>query len=237
MNLSAEEKIMYRVMTAICNSGIPMSFKGSMVLKACLLEAGYSEDTRHTVDIDGNWYSDAILSEKDMAESLQKALDNNGLCLEVSISRLYGKGRSAGFDLIDKTSGEALFSMDIDVNHTSGSSRIYELEGVSFRGVSPSQMIADKVQVLSSDKIFRRIKDLIDLYYLSHIFEFDVKEIIDTINESGRMMADFSGFLFRSDELKHSYEKFRFAGDIPKPAFDEIYSIVKEYVKDFLPKK
>lgn len=58
MKLSAEEKLMYSVMKAIYDSGIPISFKGSMVLKACLMEGGYTEGTRHTVDIDANWNSD-----------------------------------------------------------------------------------------------------------------------------------------------------------------------------------
>lgn len=62
MSISAEEKLMYAVMKAIYDSGIPMSFKGSMVLKACLLEAGFTEETRHTVDIDANWYSDTAPS-------------------------------------------------------------------------------------------------------------------------------------------------------------------------------
>ena len=55
MNITAEEKIMYEVMKAIYDRGIPVSFKGSMVLKAFLFEAGYDDDTRHTVDIDANW--------------------------------------------------------------------------------------------------------------------------------------------------------------------------------------
>ena len=54
MNITAEEKLMYDVMKAIYDSGIPVNFKGSMVLKACLMEAGYLEETRHTVDIDAN---------------------------------------------------------------------------------------------------------------------------------------------------------------------------------------
>lgn len=45
---------MYEVMRAIYDSGIPINFKRAMVLKACLMEAGYTEDTRHTVDIDAN---------------------------------------------------------------------------------------------------------------------------------------------------------------------------------------
>ena len=60
MAITAVEKLMYQVMKAIFDSGIPVSFKGSMVLKACLLEAGYDEETRHTVDIDGNWNSDMV---------------------------------------------------------------------------------------------------------------------------------------------------------------------------------
>ena len=55
MALTTEEKRMYEVMKAIFDSGIPISFKGSMVLKACLLEAGYTEKTRHTVDIYMRW--------------------------------------------------------------------------------------------------------------------------------------------------------------------------------------
>ena len=37
MQLSAEEKLMYRVMKSIYESGIPISFKGSLVMKACLM--------------------------------------------------------------------------------------------------------------------------------------------------------------------------------------------------------
>lgn len=35
--------------------------------------------------------------------------------------------------------------------------------------------------------------------------------------------------------MRHSYEKFRFAGDIEKPSFDEVYDSVKTYVKEVLP--
>ena len=41
MQITAEEKWMYSAKKAIYDSGIPIDFKGSMVLKACLIEAGY----------------------------------------------------------------------------------------------------------------------------------------------------------------------------------------------------
>ena len=151
MNITAEEKLMYEVMKAIYDSGIPISFKGSMVLKACLMEAGFTEDIRHTVDIDANWNSDTPPTAEQMVESLQSAIKKCGTDLEVSIYRMYGEGRSAGFELANRETGEILFSMDIDVNRPIPPTKLYEVEGLRFRGVSPSQMIADKVSAISTD--------------------------------------------------------------------------------------
>ena len=176
-SITAEERLMYQVMKAIYDSGIPVSFKGSMVLKAFLMEVGYVKETRHTVDIDGNWNSDILPSAVQMVESLQNALSKQDIDLLVSIYRMYGKGRSAGFELADRETGEALFSMDIDVNRPIMPAKMYEIDGFCFRGIMPVQMIADKLSVIPSDKVFRRIKDVVDLYYLSNIFKSAVSGI------------------------------------------------------------
>ena len=84
---------MYTVMKAIYDSGIPISFKGSMVLKACLLEAGYDDETRHTVDIDANWNSENPPTSEQMVDSLQKALDKfTWHCYALIMHRKLGKG-------------------------------------------------------------------------------------------------------------------------------------------------
>lgn len=235
MKISAEEKLMYEVMKTLYDSGIPISFKGSMVLKACLIEAGFNDDTRHTVDIDGNWYSDISPSPEQMTQSIQEALNRNGVFLDASIYRMYGEGRSAGFELKDRETGELLFTMDIDVNRPAVPTQIYEIDGLKFRGVSPTQMIADKVSVISSDKVFRRIKDVVDMYYISQAFEFNEGEILKTLEQSGRVLGDFSGFVERVDDLRHSYEKFRFSGDVNKPSFEEVYDNVKSYINPLIP--
>ncbi len=237
MNISAEEKLMYAVMKAIYDSGIPMNFKGSMVLKACLLEAGYTEETRHTVDIDANWYSDTAPSAEQMVKSLQKALRNCGIGLNVSLYRMYGEGRSAGLELSDASTGDILFTMDVDVNRPASKTKIYEVNGVRFCGVAPSQMIADKISAISTDKVFRRIKDVVDLYYISKVFVFNKAELLETLRNSGRALDSFNGFLRRPEDLRHSYEKFRFTGNADKPPFDEVYVSVKAYIKDILPRE
>lgn len=236
MKITAEEKMMYEVMKAIYDSGIPVNFKGSMVLKACLIEAGYTEETRHTVDIDANWNSDTFPSAEQMVNSIQKALTNNGINLNVSLYRMYGEGRSAGFELSDKFTSETFFTMDIDVNRPLAPTKIYEVEGIRFRGVSPSQMIADKVFAISTDKVFRRIKDVVDLYYISKVFDFDSVAVLETLKNSGRTLDTFYGFVHRPEDLRHSYDKFRFAGDVNKLPFEEVYNTVKLYIKDVLPK-
>ena len=83
MNITTAEKLMFKVMKAVFDSGIPVSFKDSMVLKACLIEAGYDEETRHTVDIDANWNTDTAPSAEQMVESVQNALVKGGIELRV----------------------------------------------------------------------------------------------------------------------------------------------------------
>lgn len=235
MNLSAEEKLMYAVMDAIYSSGIPIDFKGAMVLKACLMEAGFPDEIRHTADIDANWYSDSPPSAEQLAESLGLALQKDGINLQVALYRMYGEERSAGFELADPDTGEILFTMDMDVNRPVQPTQIYEVAGLRFRGVSPDQMLADKISAISTGKVFRRIKDVVDLYYLSHVFELDLDHLQQTLSNSGKVMEDFHGFLYGTEELRHAYDKFRFTGGVNKPPFDKVYAKVKAYLKDVLP--
>ena len=237
MNITAEEKLMYDVMKALYDSGIPVNFKGSMVLKACLMEAGYLEETRHTVDIDASWCSDTPPTAERMVESLQNAISKNGIGLKVSIYRMYGERRSAGFELTDSETGEVIFTMDVEVNRPIPPTKIYEVAGVRFRGVAPIQMISDKVTVISSEKVFRRIKDVVDLYYISHVVPFDRTAVLEILKSSGQKVGNFNGFLHHLEELRHSYDKFRFAPDVSKPPFEEVYRTVKTYIKDILPKE
>lgn len=234
IKITAEEKMMYDVMKAIYDSGIPISFKGSMVLKACLVEAGYGENTRHTVDIDANWYSDKQPSAEQMVASLQNAIQRQGLNVNVEIHRMYGERQSAGFKLTDAVSGDLLFTMDIDVNRSMPETKLYEMADVKFCGVVPSQMIADKIAVISSDKVFRRIKDIVDIYYISKTFAFEKDSIMRALETSGRTLGNFDAFLNRKEELRHSFEKFRLTADVSKPPFDAVYGGVKNYLSEII---
>ena len=65
--------------------------------------------------------------------------------------------------------------------------------------------------------MFRRIKDVVDLYYLSKVFPFNGVEVKLALKNSDRVLGNFQDFLHRKRELQYAYDKFRLAGNISNP--------------------
>lgn len=226
---------MYKVMKAVHDSRLPMNFKGSMVLKAILLESGYSDSIRHTIDIDSRWFSDIPPSIDFIASSIQKALDDATLPYTIIPTRNYGNGQSAGFKFESKQSGRSDFTMDMEIGIRPRELKIYEVNGCCFSGVVASSILADKILVVSSRKIFRRMKDLVDLYYLSKVVILRKEEVKTVIASNYKTLGDFVEFLHMKDNLRHAYDKFIPLEEAEKIPFEDLYSNVKDYIKDFLP--
>ena len=87
MSHNNTEEMMYKVMTAIYDSGLPIGFKGSLVLKAFLRNAGFEDDLRTTKDIDANWSSSDFPTDQEVVNALQKAVDRTDLGLVVTMTR------------------------------------------------------------------------------------------------------------------------------------------------------
>ena len=68
------------------------------------------------------------------------------------------------------------------------------------------------------------------------MFPFDRSAVLQTLKNSERKLEGFYGFLHRQEDLRHSYDKFRFAGDVAEPTFAEVYLDVKLLIRDILPK-
>lgn len=190
MIITPQEKIMYEVMKALYESNIPISFKGSMVLKAFLYEYGFKEEVRHTLDVDANWNTITAPSNEEILSSIQNAIKE--MNMNVQLVRPYGRMRSAGFNFYTRDSDILLFSMDIDVNKPVIPVKLYQISDFKFSGVTPVVMITDKLFVLSTDIIFRRIKDLLDLYYFSMLFNINISEINRELEYSGKNWEIFT---------------------------------------------
>jgi hypothetical protein len=96
-------------------------------------------------------------------------------------------------------------------------------------------VIADKISVVSSDKIFRRAKDLIDLYALSHCVSVKTADIRAIWERENRAPGVFDAFRNRQGELRHSYEKLRRVD--AKPDFDVIYDYLTRFLTPFIETK
>jgi len=207
-----------------------------MVLRSFLYENNYPGIIRPTKDIDANWVSDFPPTNEQIITSIQDALNDNDIKLSVSLYRAYGTGRSAGLKFLNPD-GEAIFTMDMDINRPVAGVKVYTIDNFSFKGMIPEQMLADKITAISDDRVFRRIKDVIDLYYFSRCFEFDYDRVSEIIKISEKTVSDFNGFITRKEELRHAYEKFRIDAESDRPGFDEMYGAVKGYIREVLPKQ
>ena len=231
--LHDNENLMYRIMTAIYKSSVPIDYKGSMVLRAFLTKKDF-DYMRHTRDMDANWLSDKAPTSEQMTSSIQRAMDRAGIDVSVKMYREYGEGKSAGFEFYTPGSDTAAAYMDIDVNRPTYASCVYEMGSFVFRGAVVEQMLADKICAVSGDKIFRRAKDVLDLYYLSKVCELDYSKVWEALSAMKKSPESFGGFLDRKEDLRHAYDKFRVDDDVEKPDFDTVYNAVLEYIEPFV---
>lgn len=66
-------EFLYRVMEALSNSGVPIVFKGAMVLNLVIKENNPSRVERMTRDIDGDWVG-KVPTMEEMEEALRRAV-------------------------------------------------------------------------------------------------------------------------------------------------------------------
>jgi hypothetical protein len=232
IKLTAQEKRMYEVMGAIASGNVPIVYKGAMITKLILQEGQFDEFERETRDIDASWAGEANPLMELLTEMLNRALES--LNLTAVAIREHGEKMSACYDIIDKSINELSMTIDIDMRPAMDS-RTYQYGNVTFQGVTPDNVLADKISVVSSDRVFRRAKDLIDLYALAHCVEVKTDNIRRIWNGESRVIGKFNAFRNRQDDLRHSYEKLRRIS--AKPEFDALYNYLARFLAPFIEAK
>lgn len=227
------EKTLYEIVKALSLSDIPIMFKGAIITKIVLSEKHYTETERGTKDIDANWIN-GYPQPENIANSITSAMQAYGLDYTAVMHRPYGEHKSAGIYIYKSGTNELVTKMDIDVKPLP-EYKIYHYGEAEFYGASVDQILADKISSLSTNSIFRRSKDLVDIYALSRCSELLTNKIYDIIQESGKKLGDFDAFRNRTSELRHAYESLH--GIINKPEFDKIYKAVNEFAQPFIERR
>ncbi len=226
--------LMIRVMEAIALSGYPIVFKGAMVLKTLTAQKGLNT-SRLTEDIDADWVGKPITNE-DLERVIVDAVARSGLRgLRVEMTRDFGERRSAGFNFYIQGRDKALFTMDIGVKGNNFHTSYVTVNGVTFRGSSPQKMYADKISAISTRSVFRRVKDVYDLFLLSYFDGFRVIDINRVLKESGRDLGGFEAFLTQSHAPKGvGYAYGKLEGIENKPPFDVVFNRVKRFCQPYM---
>ena len=229
--MTDHERLMYQVLGCISEADAPIVFKGALIVKLILAENGYSSIERPTRDIDANWTgtppSMAYLS--DIVNQSLRAFDGK---LYAEATREYSERKSAGIAIIDGESGDRVISMDISMKPVIGSRAYYHGE-TGIRGVLANEILADKISVLSGRMIFRRAKDVIDVFALAHCVNVKTSEIrVVYDRHPDRNVGAFGEFIDRRHDVEHAYEMLK--GIENKPPFDQVYKYLNQFLQPFI---
>jgi len=233
LKMTFEETLLYRLAGELAKAEAPVVFKGALVTKLILMENDYDK-LRHTRDIDINWAKEPFPPAEELIEWMNKSLCKIQDGLYAAVKREYIPGvQAAGFYILDRNTGKRVTSIDVNAEF-SCKSRIYNFENAVFKGVLPSEILADKISVLSGARIFRRAKDIIDVYALSQCLDIQMGEILNICEEKGRKLGSFDDFRNRKTDLEHAYNKL--AGVENKPPFADVYAHVNNFIRPFVEK-
>ncbi|MBR1481512.1 MAG: nucleotidyl transferase AbiEii/AbiGii toxin family protein [Ruminococcus sp.] len=229
--MTEKEKTMYSFISELSKSQFPIIIKGALITKLILDEHNYVDVERRTQDIDINWVKTPP-AMNELKNSIQSVLDNYNQNYIAVVKREYGDKRAAKIAVTDKTNGDEIFSMDIDMKPMLGS-RTYYFGEAKIRGVLPNEVIADKIFILSTPLIYKhRAKDIVDAYNLSRCLEIETESVHSINQMRGRTLQNYDGFLNHKSELQHAYERLR--GIDGKPDFEALYNHLQNFLKPFI---
>lgn len=229
--MTKQEELMYQILGKISSTNAPIIFKGALITKLALAESNYNNLERATGDIDANWVgSPPAMSQ--LVDTINEALGELKDDLYAVATREYGDKKSAGISIVQKGTNEEVATMDIDMRPLGSGSRDYYFGETKIKGVLVDEILADKISVLSSNKIFRRAKDLVDVYALSQCSQVTTPEIFDICDKKGMEVGMFTAFIERRADLEHAYNKLR--GIEGKPPFDEVYAHMEKFLSPFI---
>ena len=228
--MTGHEQLMYQIIGKISDLDAPIVFKGALITKLILKENGYMLSERPTNDIDGNWIGDPPTMDE-LSAIVNKAIESLDYSMFAEPVRTYAPGKSAGIRIVDKETGVRIIIIDVTIKPVIGS-RTYHYGELMIRGVIPDAVLCDKISVLSGDRIFRRAKDVLDVFALANCLEIRTSDIYSALEKADRVLGTFEAFLHRRADLEHAYNKMR--GIIDKPDFDEVYTFLLKFLAPFI---
>ncbi len=223
----------YDIIARISNTNAPIVFKGGLITKLILHENNYHNISRYTIDIDADWI-DSMPDMTDIEKQLNDSLQNGEKPYRAVVTRAPDVKKSVGIEIINAKTDTSFVTMDMDIKPLYGE-RTYHYGELKIKGITPTAIIADKISSISSDLVYKyRAKDLIDLYALTHCVTVSTQDIENARINNGREFQSFDGFLHKTTETKHAYDKLKRING--KPDFDDVHKHLSKFLAPFITK-
>jgi hypothetical protein len=220
--------------------GLSKKYKDRLMLKGCLaLKQHLSNisDMRYTRDIDLTMYE--LNDWFDLINSCCKLASENSR-LSVQYNFIGRRGNSThtsdsariGYSYED-ISGEFKIDMNIKLNEDDFREFV-KIEDKEIAIYNIYGIIADKLRVLKTEKTCRRIKDLLDIYYIAISESFTIFELVSAINMRYPKLKEEGTDIYVLDinsykNLEHAYEKYTMR-EVKKPDFVDVLEVVQSFV-------
>lgn len=226
MTKGTDIEILYQIIDSLQKVNAPVSIKGGLVLKA-ILDQYNADIDRKTIDIDADWLRRPP-DINEMRDLLEQAIQLAYPDYKIDIVRNFGERQSAGFNILDNEN-RIITKIDIDVGKTPDTS-LYKIQGITFRGASIENILADKITAISTPRVFRRTKDILDIYVVNQYVKYNRQKLINCLKD--KVLGNFSTLKDNKDSAEHAYNKLR---DITnKPDFDTVYQSDIQFCESIL---
>lgn len=220
------ELILYSIIVELSKEDAPIIFKGALALKELLYLNNHSiKIVRKTTDIDANWIDD--YDEKRIINIIERAVKNVNYNYSVELVRLPDKNVSMGINILDENN-IILSKIDMDIKDNPFYI-ICEVNDVNVKYSDINKMFSDKLMVISNDHVFRRIKDILDIYLIINNFKINRQCINSILEYDNKKLGSFKTMLGNKTLIKNGYDKLK--GIDNKPDFEDIWNTIIDYLK------
>lgn len=225
--------------------GIANKYQDKLILKGCLalkaqLKDKIEEELRDTRDIDFTVFNGETWEEF-VAECCVLASENSQDKLRYTLEGRRGLMKNPNSDSLkiscQHPTDNSILLFEIDMNIKSDENNyiaVMQLNNFQFNIYNIFGILTDKLRVITTQKACRRIKDVIDIFYLATALDFKMEEVLLGISYKGnKFWEDLNGVAYILDsanlaDLEHAYDKYRIS-NTTKPNFEEVYNIVCDF--------
>lgn len=219
------EVILYNIIEELSKEDVPIVFKGALALKDLLyMNNPDLEFNRRTTDIVANWCSeyneDKII---EIIDASVKKVNNN---YSVELYRQPGENISMGINILDENK-IIVSKIDMDIKNNPFYI-ICKINDTNIKYSNINKMMSDKLLSISGSHVFRRIKDLFDIYLIVLNYQIKREDIDEILKYESKKLGDFSVLFSNKDLIKNGYDKLKNIDN--KPNFEIIWNTLIEFL-------